>query len=74
VPSHPTTPHGLAQTIDHPLEGARSPGLVTYVGMEDLGPWWAEPTKGESAHIRGVSSAAIVILMIMCVLMKEFLC
>jgi hypothetical protein len=62
------------QTINRPLGGARSPSLATYIGIEDSGPWWAEPTKGESAPIRGGSLATIVIITIMCVLMEVFLC
>jgi hypothetical protein len=41
--------------------------------MEGSGPRWAEPIKGESAPIRGGSPAAIVTMMIMCVLVEEFL-
>jgi hypothetical protein len=52
----------------------RSPGLVTYLGMDGSSPLWAEPIKGESAPVRGVPLAAVVTTMLMRVLMEKFLC
>jgi hypothetical protein len=68
--------YGLTQTLDHFPGGARSPGLVTYFGMEGLGAWWAKPFMGTPTSVRGGGGLpdARVIMMIMCVLVKELLC
>jgi hypothetical protein len=57
-----------------PSQGCRVPGssdLLRYGRLRSLGD---EPTKGESAHVKGGSPATIVITMIMRALVEEFLC
>jgi hypothetical protein len=72
--SRPINLCGAAQALDHPHEDARPLGLASCSGVEDSGPRWTEPIKGESAPIRGGSPTPIMIMTIMHVLVKEFLC
>jgi hypothetical protein len=67
-------PHGLAQTSVCPPGGARSSGLAICFGVEGLDPLWAEPEKGESTPVRGSSPVAVVPMILLRVLVKEFLC
>jgi hypothetical protein len=72
APPCPIALYGAVQDSDHRFPRVRDPlGRVFCSSGEGSSPRWSEPTKGDSALVRGDPPAAVVTTLIMRVLVEE---